>query len=42
VLIDGLVKGGWIFDDSTDVIDLKVSASVERGHKATRITLETA
>jgi Holliday junction resolvase RusA-like endonuclease len=38
--LDGLVKGGWIVDDSTDAIDLKVTAVVEPGHKATRITVE--
>ncbi len=38
--LDGLVRGGWIEDDSIDHIDLRVSAVVEPGTKATRISLE--
>jgi Holliday junction resolvase RusA-like endonuclease len=39
-LIDGIVKGGWITDDSSDVLDLKVLAEVSREWTGTKITLE--
>ncbi len=39
-VLDGLVRGGWIEDDSIDHIDLRVSAVVMHGIKATRISLE--
>ena len=39
--VDGLVRGGWIEDDNTDVLDLRVleAVSVEK-RKSTRITIE--
>lgn len=38
-LIDGLVKGGWITDDSTDLLNLTVCAVVET-RKGTRLEME--
>lgn len=40
-VLDGLVKGGWLVDDSTDHIELRVTAEVRPGHKGTEITLES-
>ena len=37
-VLDGLVKGGWIQDDSTDTINLLVGWRI--GQKATVITVE--
>lgn len=39
-LIDGLVKGGWLTDDSPDVLDLNVKAEVSKDWTGTRMTLE--
>jgi hypothetical protein len=39
-LLDGLVKGGWLVDDSLAWLDLDVRAEVQKGVKETRITLE--
>lgn len=36
----GVKKGGWISDDSADVLDLIVRAEVQRGVKQTRLVLE--
>lgn len=41
-VVDGLVKGGWIVDDDTEHLDLRVQAEVRPGQKATEITLEPA
>lgn len=40
-VVDGLVKGGWIEDDNTEVLELHVlsAVSIEK-RKSTRITLE--
>ena len=39
-VVDGLVKGGWIEDDSTDLLDLRVRAVTRRGECATELILE--
>ena len=39
-VVDGLVKGGWLQDDSTDYLDLHVRAEVKARTKETRIELE--
>lgn len=39
-VLDGLVRGGWLVDDSIDHIDLVVTAEVRAGEMATEITLE--
>ena len=39
-VLDGLVKGGWIQDDSTDAIELSVLELGGTGRKATVITVE--
>jgi hypothetical protein len=38
--LDGLVKGGWLVDDSTEHIDLVVRAETRPGIKQLEITLE--
>lgn len=40
--VDGLVRGGWIADDSMEHIDLRVTAEVRRGVRQTEITLAPA
>ena len=40
--IDTLVRGGYIADDSTDMLDLRVQAEYERGVARTIIELEKA
>lgn len=39
-IVDGLVKGGWLADDSADVLELVVRAETRRGEKATVLELE--
>lgn len=39
-LVDGLVKGGWLRDDSSEVLELVVKAEVSRAWTGTRMTLE--
>lgn len=39
-LVDGVVKGGWLRDDSSDVLELVVKAEVSRAWTGTRMTLE--
>lgn len=41
-LLDGLVRGGWLVDDSVDHIELRVVAEVRAGIKATEIRLTPA
>lgn len=38
--VDGLVKGGWLTDDSADVLELVVRGETQRGEKRTEIELE--
>jgi Holliday junction resolvase RusA-like endonuclease len=39
-VVDGLVKGGFIEEDNTDMLDLRVRAETRPGERATEITLE--
>lgn len=39
-VLDGLVKGHWLVDDSTEWLELEVRAEVRPGVKQTEITLE--
>lgn len=39
-VVDGLVKGGWLVDDSLKWLDLDVRAEVQKGEKRTEIVLE--
>lgn len=39
-LIDGLVKGGWLQDDSSDMLELVVNAAVSREWNGTKMKLE--
>jgi Holliday junction resolvase RusA-like endonuclease len=39
-VVDGLVKGGWIVDDSTEWLELIVRAEVRPGQKAMELFLE--
>lgn len=38
--VDAVRKGGWIEDDHTGILELRVQAEVVKGCKATRLTLE--
>ncbi len=38
-LLDGIVKGGWIKDDSTEWLELRVRSEVQPGRKATVLEL---
>lgn len=41
-MIDAIVRGGWIKDDSTEWLDLTVTSAVEPGVRAIRLQLEAA
>jgi Holliday junction resolvase RusA-like endonuclease len=39
-VVDGVVKGGWIVDDNTDLLDLQVKAETRPGQKGLLLELE--
>jgi Holliday junction resolvase RusA-like endonuclease len=39
-VVDGVKRGGWIVDDSSEWLDLSVLAEVEPGLRATVLKLE--